>query len=294
MAEEVKRKRRGVTNDLKETSNLRFHEKDADPNTGLFLGHLEKAEVLWSQSDDDKQFPGLKKPRLTFSFVSNHAKPKERRHVELTLFPVPSNVETIPGGKSAFQVDQILKWCKHIVDVFVLNGRELTEDEEYFLGLPFEDFDEDGNYVQVEPQEVLDGYGEMFNNVVQFLEGRYGLKEGETPKPYYKTADGKFKSVWMKLLRYIRKSNGWDKVGQSGELAFVKNPSSCPGGVLELQQPNSNPVIKLDNSRETIIPVVTEKSKENSSNVNTNGFVTINDANGGGDSATNFNMGLPF
>ena len=113
----VKKARRGVSNETKATSQLRFHEKDAAPN-GLFMAHLHSVSVEWSTNADGKQFTGEKVPRLQFEFASNTADANEMRHVYQSLFPVESNVNTIPGGQDEWKVNQVLSWIKHILDVY--------------------------------------------------------------------------------------------------------------------------------------------------------------------------------
>ena len=54
---------------------------------------------------------------------------------------------------------------KHIYNVFVLKGRDLTEEEIDVLTLPFEDFDENMQYVPVEAEEVIAGYKTVFRKL---------------------------------------------------------------------------------------------------------------------------------
>ena len=181
----VKKARRGVSNETKATSQLRFHEKDAAPN-GLFMAHLHSVSVEWSTNADGKQFTGEKVPRLQFEFASNTADANEMRHVYQSLFPVESNVNTIPGGTEEWKVNQVLNWIKHVLDVYYLRGRKLTEAEEDALTLPFMDFDDDGNFVALDVKEILGGYAQLFSNVVAMMNGTFGLAEGETAKPCYR------------------------------------------------------------------------------------------------------------
>ena len=159
--------RRGISNKTQAVSRLKFHEKDAAQN-GLFMAHLDSVAVEWSQSADGNSFAGLKMPRLVFTFASNHTDAKERRYAVKTLFPIESNVDTIPNGDKAWQVDNVLNTIKHILDVFYFKGREMTIEEEDALALDFVDFTEDENgnveYEAVDAQEVLDGYRKLFDN----------------------------------------------------------------------------------------------------------------------------------
>lgn len=246
-----KKLKRGVNNQTQAVNQLKFHEKDAAQN-GLFIGHLEEVRVDWSTNAESKSFTGMNIPRLTYHFTSNHANINERRHVYNTLFPVESNVNTIPGGVDAWRVDNVLHWIKHMLDVFYLKGRQLTPAEEDALTLSFCDYDENGEYVAVEPQEVIDGYTTLFNNVVAIMTGKFNLAEGDTPHPCYKDANGKPISIWMKLLRHRRRKNNWINVGQNGELGFDQFIGS---GVIEIQKPNTPPaILRIDLSKESITP----------------------------------------
>lgn len=252
-----KKLRRGISNETRAVSQLRFHEKDAAPN-GLFVGHLHNVSVEWAVNGDGKQFAGLRVPRLVFEFCSNHANPNEMRHVYNTLFPVESNVDTIPTGSKAWQVDQVMKWIKHMLDTYYLKGRQLTDKEVDDLSLPFCDYDEEGNYVAVEPEEVLAGYEAIFRNVCAMFNGTYS-KDGEevSGKPIYKTADGKFISCWIKLLRYKKRKNEWLPVA-NGELGF---DPLIGAGAIEIAKGNNPPtILMIDLAKESITPKETRKT----------------------------------
>ena len=254
----VKRVRRGVSNETKATSQLRFHEKDAAPNR-LFIAHLHNVSVEWSVNADGKQFTGEKVPRLVFEFASNTTDANEMRHVYQSLFPVESTVNTIPGGSEEWKVNQVLNWIKHILDVYYLKGRKFTEEEEDALSLPFMDFDDDGNYVALDVKEVLSGYAQMFNNVVAMMNGTFNLKEGEVAKPCYRDDNGKFLRCWIKLLRHKKVKGEWKNVTQNGDLGFDMFIGS---GCVELAgAPNSQPkIISVDESKESITPKEIKKT----------------------------------
>lgn len=256
-----KKHRRGVSNETKAVSQLKFHEKDAAQN-GLFIGHLENVTVDWSVNADGKSFSGMKVPRLTFHFESNHQNAGERRHVYQTLFPQESNVDTIPGGSKAWQVDNVLNWIKHVLDVYYLKGREMTNEEEALLDLPLDDTDENGEYVSVEPEDVIAAYTSLFTNTANLLNGEIGVDGKEaTHKPCYKTADGKFISTWLKLIRYKKVKNEWRANSQNGDLAF---DSFIGAGAIEIVRTKNNatmpPIrLRLDTSRESITPKEVKK-----------------------------------
>lgn len=253
----VKKARRGVSNQTKAVAQLRFHEKDAARN-GLFVGHLEDVKVDWSTNSEGKQFTGMKVPRVTLHFASNHTVATEQRHVYYTLNPVESTVLTIPTGSEEWKVNNVFNWMKHILDVFYLKGREMTEEEETALALPFEDYDENANYVPVEVEDVVAGYRYIFENFAAMMNGQFNLKDGEVAKPCYKTADGKFIPTWLKLLRHKKVKGDWKNVAQNGELGF---DSFIGNGVVELLKKDSEPlVLRVDLAKESITPKETKKA----------------------------------
>lgn len=253
----TKKARRGVSNKTQAVAQLKFHEKDAERN-GLFVGHLEEVRVDWSTSEDNKDFPGMSVPRLTLHFASNHPGASERRHVYQTLFPVASNVNTIPGGTEEWKVNNVFAWIKHMLDVFVLKGRELTEAEEEALYLAVEDTDEEGNYVSVEAEDVLAAYRTLFENAAAMLNGQFNLADGETAKATYKTADGKYINCWLKLLRHKKRKNDWVNVTANGDLGF---DGFIGNGCVEIKVAQNPPaILRLDLAKESITPKETKKT----------------------------------
>ena len=253
----VRKGRRGVSNETQATAQLRFHEKDAAPNR-LFMAHLHSVSVAWSTNADGKQFTGEKVPRLVFEFASNTSDVNQMRHVYHSLFPVESNVNTIPGGTEEWKFNQVMNFIKHILDVYYLKGRKLTNAEEEALTLPFVDFDEDGNFIPLDVKEILAGYATLFNNVVAMMNGQFGLAEGETPKPCYRDENGRFIRVWIKLLRHKKVKGEWKNVGQNGDLAF--DPFVGTGCVELFVQGKEPSIISVDESKESITPKEVKKS----------------------------------
>lgn len=254
-----KKNRRGVSNQTQAVAQLKFHEKDAAPN-GLFIGHLEECRIDWSTNADGGAFTGISIPRVTLHFASEHKNAAEKRHVYQTIFPQPSNVDTIPGGKDAWRVDNVFNWIKHILDVYYLKGREMTPEEEDALSLSFCDFEENGasyEYIPVDTEkDVIPAYRTLFENFVAMMNGTFGLADGEVAKPCYKTADGNFIPAWLKLIRHKKRKNEWVNVGQNGDLAF---DGFIGNGVIELiKKKDGNPmpptVLRLDLSKESITP----------------------------------------
>lgn len=253
----VKKNRRGISNETKAVSQLKFHEKDAAQNC-LFIGHMAEVTMNYAVAKEGTSFAGLKMPYLVFHFASNHATAAEQRHVYQNVFPVESNIATIPGGTDEWRVNNVFNWIKHMLDVYYLRGRQLTELEEEALSLSFEDYDELGEYVSVEPEEVLNGYATLFANVIAMLNGTFNLPEGETPKCAYKDANGKPITIWMKLLRHRKAKKGWINVTQNGDLGF---DSFIGAGCIEIFKGNGTMpnVLRLDLSKESITPKDTKK-----------------------------------
>lgn len=254
----AKRNRRGVNNSTKAVSQLKFHEKDASPQNMLFVGHLAEVKVDWSVNAEGKQFTGEKVPRVTLHFASEHKNASEQRHVYYTINCVESNVNTIPNGSEEWKVNQVFNWFKHILDVYYLKGREMTEVEEDALALPFVDYDENGQYIPVEISEVINGYAFIFNNFAAMMNGTFNLKDGEVAKPVYKTGDGKFIPAWLKLLRHKKAKGEWKTVAQNGELGF---DSFIGNGVVELIRKDMPPaVLRVDLAKESITPKETKQA----------------------------------
>lgn len=248
-----KRKGRGISNETRAVTRKKFDERrDANRANGLFLGHLDNVEVNWATLKEDAnipQFAGLAIPYLTFTFASNETNINDRKYNTVRFSAVESTVETIPGGKAEWKVNVVFQFLKHVYEVFVLKGREMTEAEEDALTLPFEDFEDDGNggyqYVPLEAEEIVNGYKALFENYVKLLNN-----EG---KPHYKAANGGILPIWMKLLRFQRVKNEWKVVlggNQAGELAF---PTFIGEGVIELYEQGKEPSIKVDPHKESIV-----------------------------------------
>lgn len=247
---------RGISNQTRSVNQLTFHEKDAAQN-GLFVAHLESVSVETSNNAENKDFSGLDVPRLVFHFASNHANTTEVRHAYLSLFPVPSNVNTIENGTEAWRVNSVFAWIKHILDVFYLRTRAFTAEEEKALILAVDDTDENGDYVAVDPETVLAAYKTLFENVASMMNGTFKkLAEGETAKPCYKNENGKPLPCWIKLLRHRKQNNRWRNVTPNGDLGF---DSFVGSGAVELVKKDAGPaILRIDPVKESITPKETK------------------------------------
>ena len=120
------------------------------------------------------------------------------------------------------------------------------------LSLNFEDFNEEGEYVPVEPEVVIAAWKTLFENVENIL------NRGNNGTPYFKV-NGNYIPVWIKLVRYIRnRKKDWQEVN-NGELAF---PTFVGEGCIELYAKNKTPEIKLNTLRECVLPKNIEKPKQ--------------------------------
>lgn len=254
-AEEKSVKSRRGLGSARGTTKLKFSHELAKPNR-LFLAHLENVEVSMSKPNEDNSvkpsFNGLEVPRISFTFASNDDELSRRCYVYLTFFAPESNAKTIPTGDEAWKVNSILDWMKHILDVYVLNGREMNNEEINYLSLDYDDFDEKGEYSPVEPEVVLACWTKLFNNFADYL------NRGNNGKPFYKQENGKDIPVWIKLLRYTKSNNrGWMQLA-NGELAF---PTFVGEGCIERFKQNVMPSIRVNTVKESIVPMNIEKPK---------------------------------
>lgn len=252
--EEVKKVSRRGLGSARGTARLKFGNDQAKPN-GLFLGHLEEVKYSTITIGEDKtgmpSFNGFEIPKLTLTFASNEEDPNKRHYVSKTFTAVESNVNTIPGGKEEWKVNSVFDWLKHVLNVYYLKGRELTDEEATALSLTFEDFDEQGEYVSVDTEIVINAWKVLFENFENIM------NRGKDGKPVYHDKNNKFIPVWLKLLRYVKSRKSWTPVN-NGDLSL---PQFVGEGCIEIYQPNAILSIKIDLVKETILFMNVEKSK---------------------------------
>lgn len=252
--EEVKKVSRRGLGSARGTARLKFGNDQAKPN-GLFLGHLEEVKYSTITIGEDKtgmpSFNGFEIPKLTLTFASNEEDPNKRHYVSKTFTAVESNVNTIPGGKEEWKVNSVFDWLKHVLNVYYLKGRELTDEEAAALSLTFEDFDEQGEYVSVDTEIVINAWKVLFENFENIM------NRGKDGKPVYHDKNNKFIPVWLKLLRYIKSRKSWTPIN-NGDLSL---PQFVGEGCIEIYQQNAIPSIKIDLVKETILIMNVEKPK---------------------------------
>ena len=252
--EEVKKVSRRGLGSARGTARLKFGNDQAKPN-GLFLGHLEEVKYSTITIGEDKtgmpSFNGFEIPKLTLTFASNEEDPNKRHYVSKTFTAVESNVNTIPGGKEEWKVNSVFDWLKHVLNVYYLKGRELTDEEVTALSLTFEDFDEQGEYVSVDTEIVINAWKVLFENFENIM------NRGKDGKPVYHDKNNKFIPVWLKLLRYVKSRKSWTPIN-NGDLSL---PQFIGEGCIEIYQQNAIPSIKIDLVKETILIMNVEKPK---------------------------------
>ena len=252
--EEVKKVSRRGLGSARGTARLKFSNDQAKPN-GLFLGHLEEVKYSTITIGEDKtgmpSFNGFEIPKLTLTFASNEEDPNKRHYVSKTFTVVESNVNTIPGGKEEWKVNSVFDWLKHVLNVYYLKGRELTDEEATALSLTFEDFDEQGEYVSVDTEIVINAWKVLFENFENIM------NRGKDGKPVYHDKNNKFIPVWLKLLRYVKSRKSWTPIN-NGDLSL---PQFVGEGCIEIYQQNAIPSIKIDLVKETILIMNVEKPK---------------------------------
>lgn len=252
--EEVKKVSRRGLGSARGTARLKFGNDQAKPN-GLFLGHLEEVKYSTITIGEDKtgmpSFNGFEIPKLTLTFASNEEDPNKRHYVFKTFTAVESNVNTIPGGKEEWKVNSVFDWLKHVLNVYYLKGRELTDEEVTALSLTFEDFDEQGEYVSVDTEIVINAWKVLFENFENIM------NRGKDGKPVYHDKNNKFIPVWLKLLRYVKSRKSWTPIN-NGDLSL---PQFVGEGCIEIYQQNAIPSIKIDLVKETILIMNVEKPK---------------------------------
>lgn len=252
--EEVKKVSRRGLGSARGTARLKFGNDQAKPN-GLFLGHLEEVKYSTITIGEDKtgmpSFNGFEIPKLTLTFASNEEDPNKRHYVSKTFTAVESNVNTIPGGKEEWKVNSVFDWLKHVLNVYYLKGRELTDEEAAALSLTFEDFDEEGEYVSVDTEVVINAWKVLFENFENIM------NRGKDGKPVYHDKNNKFIPVWLKLLRYVKNRKSWTPIN-NGDLSL---PQFVGEGCIEIYQQNAIPSIKIDLVKETILIMNVEKPK---------------------------------
>lgn len=252
--EGVKKVSRRGLGSARGTARLKFGNDQAKPN-GLFLGHLEEVKYSTITIGEDKtgmpSFNGFEIPKLTLTFASNEEDPNKRHYVSKTFTAVESNVNTIPGGKEEWKVNSVFDWLKHVLNVYYLKGRELTDGEATALSLTFEDFDEQGEYVSVDTEIVINTWKVLFENFENIM------NRGKNGKPVYHDKNNKFIPVWLKLLRYVKSRKSWTPIN-NGDLSL---PQFVGEGCIEIYQQNAIPSIKIDLVKETILIMNVEKPK---------------------------------
>lgn len=234
-----KKSRRGISNDTRSTSRKKPTDKYLDERNKLFPCYIDAIDITsTTPKDGTSDFGGKEVPMLRITFVSQKGDEGQKAYVSELFMPVPSNIDTIPNGDNAWRIDSMMSKLKHYLDVCVLRGRPMTEEEEFALDLGYEDFDEVGNYSHVPVDDVIAGWSAMFEAYVAMF-------TANDSKPAIYTESGSKQPYWLKLLRYVRQTKGnkdWVEV-QNGNLAI---PSFVGEGIIEVMKPKSEPTLVVD------------------------------------------------
>lgn len=242
-----KRRGRGINNSTRNTTRLKYDNRDASMANGLFLGMVHEIKLSNVTIGDETKgltsFNGLEVPVVKIVFKSPKEEESKKRFVEKTFMPVESNVDTIIDGKDEWKVTSMFEFMKHILMVIVTNGKDLTEEMEDLLTLPFEDSDENGNFIQLEPETIIEGYRYVFQNFVNIINN-----EGN---PYF-IKNNKHVVYWIKLIRSYKSKTGWKNNVKSGELSF---PTYIGEGCIEAFKTGVEPTLMINNLKERLIAV---------------------------------------
>lgn len=241
--ESPKKRRRGINNETRSTTRRKFTDKYLDPKTRLAGVMFHSVEVKYATFKDtaNSQFAGMAVPFIAFTLKSVTGKnDAEKAFIEIKYNAVESTTETMEGGDEAYKVDSQLSMMKHIIDVAVKNGKPLTDDELDGLELDFCDKDDDGNFIALDAQEVLDAYYKFYKFIVDMCNAESSLM--------FKGSDGKPVVYWAKLIRYIKSKKQWRAVNDD-QLGF---PMFVGEGILERAIPNTAPLIEINPATEQI------------------------------------------
>lgn len=260
MSEVVKKQKRGVAA-VAATTRRAFTEKEATPS-GLFLGHLESVTVDEVTVGADKtgmpSFNGKEIPRLRLTFASNEKKVEDRCYATLTFMPAESTPASLPGREDAWKVEQPLSYMHHILKVFYLNGREFTEKEAEALVLDYDDTDDNGEYVPIDANVVIQAWRNVFYNFATMMNGDTDNKE------CYRTASGEFIPIYFKLITgYKTKQGVWKPIANNA-LTF---PNYTGDGVFEKYVQNKPPKLRINPAKETIRIINTDKAVKAPTNI---------------------------
>lgn len=138
---------------------------------------------------------------------------------------------------------------KHYMDVFILKGREMTEEEENALTLPFEDFDENGEYISIPTEEVIAGWKTLFTNFVAIMRN----DRVDNGIPVYKKSANEFITIWLKLLCCIKQKGAWKAINSGRNAGDLAVPGFVGEGIIEIYKANALPTLRVDVSKESII-----------------------------------------
>lgn len=269
----AKKKRRGISNETQGASRKEWSHTDVAGRHGLFLGNVSVTKSIVHYGEETKgQFAGMDVPKLVIEFSSLH-EGDAKRYAYINISPVESNIDTIPGGSKEWVFNRVTAIIKHLLDVFYLKGRAMTEQEEDMFTIGYDDTDDNGMYVPVEASEVVAAWNTLFDNLVLVLN-----TGGANGTSCLKEATGKPIEVFGRMHRYYKDNKkGW-LIADNGKLSF---PTFIGTGIFELVKRDKSgmiaqPSIFLDCTREDILPRPALDNKEKpSATANVPGIANI-------------------
>lgn len=261
-----KKRRRGISNETRSTTLLKFNHDDAYPGIGLFIGTIS-ARIAWVTIGNDSKstsFIGKAVPQLIIDFVSLHEPASAKKHNSRTIWARESNADNIESGKNYKFINADFAYMKHILEVVVLKGRPLTPEEEDALVLDYVDWDENGQYEPVEADEVIRAWQVLFESFIKILE-----TSGKDGKSALLADNGKPRHFWGKLLRYQKINGEWTPTGYGSEEGDLCQPTFVGEGIFEeviydptTKQPKK-PAMVLNIVKECIKPMDISRKKPN-------------------------------
>ena len=231
---------KGISNETRSASLKKF-KANPKRNNGLCLGALVEVNVSDAEVKSDStmtSFRGLSIPRINFVFESqlDPVGVKKSTYIHSYL-AIEHNTEN-HSGDGVWRWNQMSQMIKHFLEVY-RDYAPFTKEEEAKLVVDFTDEDENGIYVDADPQVVADAYRKFFENVVSLFK--------PADKAIYLDANGKPRIVWMKLIVDIK-----GKPVNNGDFGFPGYPGE---GVIELFQKDIEPSIYINVGKgENIVP----------------------------------------
>ncbi len=231
---------------------------------GLVLMMLTSVTVSYVEAKDASGewgiFIGKQIPKLNFNFVEvvdeKGAKPGVYSY---TRTPVAYNPNS---SDKDWWFTQTIQMVKHLIDVYT--NEQWNDAYTELLSLELKDEEMTGD-------EILAAFDKFFKGIATVFNGDEKLKL----PCIYKDANGKAKTIWGKLLLYVKV-----KAINNGNFGFTSYPGE---GVIELYVPGVKPSLTINIAKgESILPIA---------NANAAAGIPMAGANGNGKATSELNVG---